>query len=102
MPRILRIDDAEDDLVEIGRHIASRSGNVDVAIRFLDRIEEKFLAYARQPEMGDQRPDLGDNIRVFPVDNYVVIYQPLSDGILVLMVTQGSRNIPRVFKSRFQ
>lgn len=50
--------------------------------------------------MGDHRPDLGENIRILPVDSYVVIYEPLPDGILVLMVTRGSRDVPRLFGRR--
>ncbi len=100
MARVLREDSAERDLLEIGRFIASRSGSVDVALRFLDKINEKCDAYARQPLMGDARSDLGENVRLFPVDNYVVIYEPLPDGILILMVTRGSRDIPRVFRQR--
>ncbi|MDA0589581.1 MAG: type II toxin-antitoxin system RelE/ParE family toxin [Planctomycetota bacterium] len=67
---------------------------------FLDRIGEKCQAYSRQPLMGDHRPDLGENIRLFPVDNYVVIYELLPEGILVLMVTRGSRDVPRLFGRR--
>ncbi len=100
MPRVLREHSAEQDLLEIGRFIASQSGSVETALRFLDRIDEKCQAYSRQPLMGDHRPDLGEDIRLFAVDNYVVIYEPLPDGIPVLMVTQGSRNVPRLFGQR--
>ena len=98
MARVLREDSAEQDLLEIGRFIATRSGSVDVALRFLDEIGQKCRSYAHQPLMGDARPDLGENIRMFPVGNYVVIYEPLPDGILVLLVTRGSRDIPRLFR----
>lgn len=100
MARVLRADHVDNDLLEIGRFIAERSGSIDTALRFLDQIDEKCSQYAGQPEMGDARPDLGRNIRLFPVGNYVVIYQPLADGIIVLMVTRGNRNIPRVFAQR--
>lgn len=100
MPQVLREHAAEQDLLEIGRFIATQSGSLDTALGFLDRIDEKCQAYSRQPLMGDHRPDLGENIRLFPVDNYVVIYESLPDGILVLMVTRGSRDVPRLFGSR--
>ena len=44
--------------------------------------------------------DLGDQIHTFAVDNYVVIYQPIADGIRVLMVVHGSRDIPPILKQR--
>jgi toxin ParE1/3/4 len=71
-------------------------------MRFLDKIDQKCQVYAGQPEMGDPRPDLGENVRVFPVGAYVVVYRPLPDGILVLLVTHGSRNVPRVFRERME
>lgn len=79
MGRIVRSDDAERDLDEIGLHIARGSGSLDVALRFLDKINGPCAAYARQPEMGDPRPDLGENLRLFPVGDYVVVYRPLDD-----------------------
>ena len=100
MGRVARTDDAERDLDEIGLHIARQSGSVEVAMRFLDRINDRCAAYARQPEMGDSRPDLGDNLRLFPVGDYVVVYRPLEDGILVLLVAHGSRRIRRLLRDR--
>ena len=102
MAKVLREDSAEQDLLEIGHFIATQSSSVEVALRFLDKIDEKCTIYSHQPLMGDSRPDLGENIRLFPVENYVVIYEPLPDGILVLMVTRGSRNIPQLFRRRSQ
>jgi toxin ParE1/3/4 len=51
--------------------------------------------------MGDPRPDLGEGLRCFVVGSYVVIYKPLDDGILVLLVVQGARDIPAVFRTIF-
>jgi toxin ParE1/3/4 len=74
---------------------------LNTALRFLDRIDEKCELYATQPEMGTPRPDLADNVRCFPVGDYVVFYEPLRNGIRVLLVVHGSRDIPNVFKARF-
>jgi len=52
--------------------------------------------------MGDPRPDLGENIRCFPVGNYVVIYRPLGDGIIVLLVIHGAMDIPTAFRELFR
>ena len=51
--------------------------------------------------MGDPRPDLGENIRCFPVGNYVVIYRPLGDGIIVVLVIHGTLDIPTAFRELF-
>ena len=66
------------------------------AIRVYRQIEQEY----GQPLMATARPDLGEQVHTFAVDNYVVIYQPKKDGIRVLMVLHGSRDIPPILKKR--
>lgn len=101
MATVLQTPGAEEDLLAIGRHIARESSSLDLALRFLDRIAEKCALYATQPRMATYRPDLGKNIHTFAVDSYVVIYQPITDGIRVLMVIHGARNVPPIFNERY-
>lgn len=101
MARILRTPEAEESLHAIGRYIAEQSQSLDTAFHFLDKIDEACRLYSTQPQMGTSRPDLGRNLRCFTVDSYVVIYQPLHDGILVLLVIHGARDIPTVFRDFF-
>jgi toxin ParE1/3/4 len=100
MRTVLQTAGSESDLLEIGRYIARESQSLDVALSFLDKIEQKCLLYASQPLMGTPRFDLGDNVHSFSVDKYVVFYQPLTDGIRVLLVVHGSRNLPPILKER--
>jgi len=100
MPRVVRTTDARTDLKEIGRYIAQKTQSLDTALRFLDKIAEKCELYATHPQMGTARPDLGEDIRVFPVDDYIVIYRPRPSGVQVLMATHGSRNVPPILKRR--
>ena len=102
MSRVLRTDLADDDLMEIGDYIRRRSGSVEVAFRFLDKIDAKCRLYAGNPDLGDARPDLGPSVRSFPLDNFVVIYEPLDDGILVLMVTRGARHYASLLRRRLR
>ena len=100
MPGVLQAASAEEDVLSIGRHIAAESKSLDIALRFLDRLDEKCKLYATQPLMGTHRPDLGEDVHLFAVDSYVVIYQPIDDGIRVLMVVHGARDIPPLFTRR--
>lgn len=100
MAQVLRTPAAEESRIDIWLHIAE--DNPAAADRQLERIDDKCRLYAEQPEMGDPRPDLGQDIRCFSVGNYVVIYRPLEDGILVLLVVHGARDIPAVFRSLFE
>ncbi|MCH7988184.1 MAG: type II toxin-antitoxin system RelE/ParE family toxin [Planctomycetes bacterium] len=81
---------------EIGRYIAKQSQSLETALRFLNAIDAKCEQYARQPMMGTTRPDLQAEVRCFSVGSYVVLYRPITDGILVLLVVHGHRDIPSV------
>jgi toxin ParE1/3/4 len=48
--------------------------------------------------MGICRPDLAPHVKTFPVENYIIIYRPQPDGIKVLTVIHGSRDIPVIFR----
>jgi toxin ParE1/3/4 len=100
MPQMLRTSEAEESRVDIWLHIAQESPRA--ADRLIERIDEKCQLYATQPQMGDPRPDLGENIRCFPVGNYVVIYRPLGDGIVVLLVNHGANDIPTAVRELFR
>ena len=101
MARVLHTALAEESILDVGRYIVERSQNVDAAIALVDRIAQKCELYAQQPLTGESRPELGPAIRCFPVDNHIVIYRPLEDGILVLLVVHGARDIPSVFRELF-
>lgn len=99
MAKITRSRRAKSDVLSIGRYIAEQSQSRATAYRFLDRIDEKIKFLARHPMAGEARPDLAANVRMFPVGNYVIFYRPADDGIEVLRVLHGSRDIPRIFRT---
>ncbi len=101
MSLVVRPASVRSDLKEIGRFIAQRSQSLDLALRFLDRVDEKCNLYATHPDMGMPRADLGPNVRCFSVSDYVVFYEPHRGGIRLLLVTHGSRDVPSVFRERF-
>lgn len=99
MPRVNRTPLARRDLKDIGRYIARESCSRALALRFLDAIDARCKVYASQPELGEACPDLGPCVRRFSVGNFVVFYVPLADGIEVLRVIHGSRDIPAVWRN---
>ncbi len=91
MPRLLKRPEAENDLEEIWWYIAQDSPkNAD---SFLDRIQESCLALADFPKMGTSRNELKMGLRSQPVGNYLIFYFPLNDGIDIVRVLHGSRDI---------
>jgi toxin ParE1/3/4 len=82
---------AEKDVASIWQFFANN--NVRSADTMLDRIEAAFDLPAQAPLAGRKRNDLGANLRSFPVDGYIVIYTPVSDGIEVVRVMSARRDI---------
>jgi toxin ParE1/3/4 len=101
MARIVRTPQAIECFIAIGEYIEEQSQSLEIAKRFLRTIDAKCEQYARQPLMGDRRPDLGTDVHCFTVGNYVVLYRPLCDGIELLLVVHGARDIPAVFRDQF-
>ena len=94
--QVFRTERAELDLLEIWLFIAEDSS--DVADSFLTLLEEKAQTLATSPEMGRLRPELAaGDIRSFPIGRYVVFYEPREDGILIVRVLHGARDIETAF-----
>ncbi|MEP0924824.1 type II toxin-antitoxin system RelE/ParE family toxin [Leptolyngbya sp. ST-U4] len=87
---------AELDLLDIWDYIADDS--LDRADEFLDRIEGKLETLALNPGMGRRREELLPGLRSFPIANYVVFYREIKDGIDVIRVLHGSRDIEEIFR----
>ena len=47
--------------------------------------------------MGRKRDELLPNLRSFPVGSYLIFYHPINQGIEVVRVLHGSRDIPNFF-----
>jgi toxin ParE1/3/4 len=63
-------------------------------------IDRTFQFLAENPGAGQDRSDLALRLRSFPVDryrHYLVFYRPLADGIQLIRVLQGARDIPGEF-----
>lgn len=97
MSRVTRRPQAEADILEIWGYIAEDS--VVVADRWVDRLDEKFSLWASQPMMGRGRDELAPGIRSLVFGRYVVFFEPVPDGIDVVRVLHGSRDIDASFES---
>lgn len=100
MAQLLRTPEAVESLFEIWDHIAADS--IIAADRLLLKIDETCQLLARNPLIGEARPDLASNLRCFSVENYVILYRPIAEGILVVLVTHGARDIPALYRRMFR
>lgn len=95
MATILVTPLAQEDLGDIWDYAAELG--TERADRLLDLIYEKCQRLAEYPEMGRTRHELLVNLRSFTVKNYIIFYQPITNGIEVLRVLHGVLDIDRVF-----
>jgi toxin ParE1/3/4 len=91
---ILKRPSALFDLTEIWSYVAEDS--VANADRLAARIDKAFTLLARRPGLGRARPELYPNLRSFVVRKYVVFYLPLTNGIEVIRILHGARDIETV------
>ena len=86
------------DIVEIV--LAVRRHNRRAAKRLLDAINQTLELLSTFPTAGPRRDELFAGLRSFPgrrYTNYVVFYRPESEGIVVIRVMHGARDLPRQF-----
>ncbi|MGH6839464.1 MAG: type II toxin-antitoxin system RelE/ParE family toxin [Methylocella sp.] len=95
MPRILIRPRAENDLAEIWDFIAEDSQAR--ADSFLDRLDQNFHGLAGAPHLGRARGELSPKLRSFPFGRYVIFYLPLPDGIEIVRVLHGARDLDAIF-----
>ena len=87
--------EASRDLEEVKDYISQ--DNPDAAVRLILLIREKCTLLAKQPGIGRDRSDILSGLRGFPVGNYFIFYQSTNDGIAVVRVLHGARDIPELF-----
>ena|SRR5436305_838444 len=90
--RVIRSPSADRDLVAIyvGRAIDRSLRSAD---RLMTIITRKCDHYARLPLTGIPRDDLAPRLRCFPVPPFLIFYRPIEDGIEIVRVLHGARNI---------
>jgi toxin ParE1/3/4 len=89
-------EDAIADLDEICDYLGSRS--VNAASKLFDQIRQKAKLVASFPHTGKSYEDLIPGLRGFIVDDYIVFYVRNGDGIEILRVISGYRDLRSVFE----
>jgi toxin ParE1/3/4 len=102
MARVVKSREAATDLIKLfvffGKH------SISLADRFLEAAEDACLRLAEMPEIGNlcesNHPALR-GLRLWPIKRfrkYLILYRPLTDGIEVLRVLHGARDIESLFE----
>ena len=107
MARVLKRDAAKRDLVRQWLWYADEA-SVEVADRFLEAAESTLSLLAIQPESGSafltRKPEL-KGMRRFPIsdgfEKILLFYFPLQDGVDLVRVAHGSRDLERLLAEGF-
>lgn len=95
-------DLAQRDLEGIWLHVARE--NVEAADMMIDFFLESFLALARHPGMGRERPEIVEGFLCFTVFNpswrsrFLVFYREVREGVEVARVLEGHLDVARLFE----
>ncbi|PKP77772.1 MAG: plasmid stabilization protein [Alphaproteobacteria bacterium HGW-Alphaproteobacteria-3] len=91
MARIHRTKKARADLIDIWRFVAT--GDPGAADTLLDRLDEACRKLAEHPRSGPARDDIRPSLRYLVVDAYLILYRIVGDGIEIVRVVHGRRDL---------
>jgi toxin ParE1/3/4 len=89
--RIVRTARAEEDLIEIWSYIARE--NETAADRTLDSLERKTRLLGPYPQIGRQRPDIGEGVRSAISGAYLILYRLREDHVEVVRYVHMRRRL---------
>jgi toxin ParE1/3/4 len=95
---------ADRDLDEQAAYLAKEL-SLETALRFYDAAAATFEQIARMPSMGERwdstKPRLAE-LRVWRIqgfESHLIFYRPASDGVEIVRLLHGARDIDRVLES---
>lgn len=87
---------AKQDLEEIADYLGER--NPPAALKVLDMIFDRVAVLATQPLLGEVRDDLPGHPRVLCSGNYLILYQPASDGVDIARIVHAARDVKSLLR----
>jgi toxin ParE1/3/4 len=95
MPRVLCRRRTAEDIAAVWDFIAD--DNPDAADHWIDQLDTQLRLLPTQPLMGRAHDELAPGIQSFPFGRYLVFYLPLGDGIDVVRILYGARDVDMAF-----
>lgn len=97
MAIIKKTPQAEEDIYAIWHYIAIEQQSPINADRHIRQLEVTMNSLAHAPHIGTQKDEYIKDIHQFPFGNYLIFYFPLKNGIEIIRVLHGARDLPDLF-----
>ncbi len=95
MARYQFSEDAIKDINEICDYLAKN--NPRSASNLFDAIRQKCKLFANFPNMEKSYSQIRPNLRGFLVRDYIIFYYPDDEGIVIVRIVRGYRNLDTLF-----
>lgn len=95
MPEVHRTTVAEFDMLELWLQAARR--DLSSAERLVAEIEDRARLATEFPHLGTSREDYEPGLRSFVVKRFIVFYRPIPEGVMLVRVIPGCRDLPAAF-----
>ena len=86
---------AEEDLTAIWVYIGQY--NEDLADSLIAQLGERFVMLSAFPNAGRSREDIRPDLRSFAIEKYVIFYRVIPEGVEIIRILHGSRDIEKAF-----
>lgn len=88
-------EEAIRDLDEISDYFARQS--IDAGESFVRRFADKCRNLVNFPNMGRSYAEILPDLRVLPLDGYIILYQVIEENIEIVRVVSGYRDLESLF-----
>jgi toxin ParE1/3/4 len=91
-------EQAKTDIRQIWDYIGIIKESPEMAALQIEHIYDSLNLLATQPLLGQLRNDLKPGLRIFSADSYAILYFPYPNGVEVLGIIHGARDIEAMFR----
>lgn len=95
MSRYIISPAASQDLDEISDYFLRR--NIEAGEQFVDSFEQKCQNLVKFPKIGRSYAEIEPTLRGVLLDSYVILYRVIEDGVEIVRVVSGYRDLESLF-----
>jgi toxin ParE1/3/4 len=87
------------DLNDVTDYFAEH--NIDAGERLLDDFSKKCRYLTQFPFMGRSYSEIRSHLRGLPMQNYIIFYRIIDNGIEIMRIIKGDRDLEAMFAEDF-